>query len=200
MKVSARDFAKLRWALIAAVIAVGAAAALIIWGLAFEKRAVQEHDASTARHRQIDHKLRQVRNEEEEIRAKSALFLQLQEAGVFGEERRLQWSELLTELQRELRLPGLEYEFSPQTPLENHPVGGYAFFKSRMNLHLHLLHEEDFFHFLHGLETRASALVLTRACQFERLKAEDIQRQDSLAQLSVRCEIDWITARPPVGP
>lgn len=196
MKLETRDFAKLRWHLLAAAIALIAAVALALWAISFDKSARLERNTAASRQNQIDSKLKQVRNEEQEIRSKASLFLQLQESGVLGAERRLDWSEMLTDLQRQMRLPAMEYEFAPQAALEGGPVGGYAFYKSTMKLHMHLIHEEDLLRIVGALETRANALVLVRACNLTRLPANAGERASSLTQLQADCEIDWITARP----
>lgn len=196
MKLESRDFAKLRWHLLAAAIALIAAVVLVLWGISYDKSARQERNTAASRQNQIDSKLKQVRNEEQEIRSKASLFLQLQESGVLGAERRLDWSEMLTDLQRQMRLPAMEYEFAPQAALEGGPVGGYAFYKSTMKLRLHLIHEEDLLRLVSALETRANALVLVRACNLTRLPANAAERAGNLAQLKADCEIDWITARP----
>ena len=199
MKLEARDFNKLRWQLLIAAGALIAGGILAYAGLAFEQHAEQQHRATKARQEQIENKLKQVRNEEQEIRSKSALFLQLQERAILGPEKRLYWSEMLADLQKTLRLPGMEYEFSPQTELEGTAAGGYAFYKSTMKVRLSLVHEEDLFRFLQRLETQASALTVPSNCKIERLPAQAPERSDSLAQLSANCEIDWITARPSTG-
>lgn len=192
MKIVANDFTKLRWHLLTTSLALLAAALLALWGLRYDRESHQFHSTATARQLQTANRLKQVRNEEEEIRQKAALFLQLQEAGVFGQERRLDWSEMLGQLQRQLRLPAMEYEFSPQAALDASTGGGYSFYKSTMRLRLGLLHEEDLLRFIRAVETQARALVVVRACKLVRNTAE----RESAAQLIGECELDWITARP----
>lgn len=193
MKFEARDLKKLRWELAIAAGLVAGAGAIAYGSLISTQEAEAEHRAAAARHAQIDTKLRQVRTEEEEIKNRATLFMHLQERGILGEEKRLDWTELLHDIQRRLRLPDMSYEFAPQKPLEGNGGGDYAFFVSSMKLHLDLVHEEDLLSFLTGVQNEAKATVLVRGCDVSRRPATETAT--SLAQLSADCEIDWVTAR-----
>lgn len=193
MKFETRDLKKLRWQLAVAVGLVLAAGAIAYVSLAGMRAAEAEYRAVAARHAQIDAKLRQVRTEEEEIRNRAALFVRLQERGILGEEKRLDWTEMLHDLQRRVRLPDTSYELSPQKPLEGGDGGDYAFFASAMRLHLRLVQEEDLLDFLDNLQREAKALVLIRSCAVARRPATE--PKNSLAQLAADCELEWITVR-----
>ena len=193
MNLSARDLNKLRWPLLATLAALIVAALLGWWSYTLQTRADRDLATARAQTQQIKARLQQVRNEESEIRRKTELFVQLREAGLIGPEQRLDWTELLAAQQRAMRLPDLEYEFSPQTALDSSATSGYLFYKSTMKLHLHLLHEGDLLRFLTGLEQGARALVLTRSCKLSRLSPGAGEREGSLAQLVADCELDWIT-------
>lgn len=199
MKFVSRDFVKLRWRLLLTCVALLLSALLILWGLRFDKESHQQRDTAASRQKQSESKLQQVRNEEEDIRQKAALFLQLQQASILGPEKRLDWTEMLSDLQRQLRLPAMEYEFSPQTALESTSSGGYAFYKSPMKLQLGLLHEEDLLRFTTALEKQARALVLVQSCTLVRQPPASNERESNPAQLKAECELDWITARPATG-
>ena len=75
-------------------------------------------EAQAARN-EADNQLRRMRGEEMEIREKSVIFRQLEARGMVGEERRLEWSELLEAIRERRQLAGLRYEFGPQRPLDN---------------------------------------------------------------------------------
>lgn len=64
--------------------------------------------------KEFDGKLKQVRNEESEIKQKSAVFNTLQTRGMIGEEQRLEWIELLKDIRDTRRLIDLQYEIAPQ--------------------------------------------------------------------------------------
>lgn len=193
MNLRTRDFKKLRWHLLAALLALALGGLLAWWSTQVHTRSARELQQTQARAKAAETRLQQVRNEEEEIRGKAALFVQLRDAGVIGPERRLDWTELLATQQQQQRLPSLEYEFSPQAPLDAAANGGYGYYKSTMKLRLQLLHEEDLLRFISALEQGARALVVTRSCKLNRLPAP--AGSMSIAQLDADCELDWITAR-----
>lgn len=193
MKFEVRDLKKLRWQLAIAAALIAGAGAIAYLSLVTTQKANAEHRAAAAYHAQIDARLRQVRIEEEEIKNRAALFTRLQENGVLGAERRLDWVELLREIQRSLRLPGINYEFSPLKPLDG--KGGGSFYASSMKLHLLLLHEGDLLNFLSRLQQEAKAMVLVRNCSLTRTAPGGGATEASPAQLSADCEIDWVTAQ-----
>ena len=198
MKFTLHDLAKLRWPLLFTATALLASTLLILWGIAFDKESHLQRDAAANRQKQSESKLQQVRSEEEDIRKKATLFLRLQQASILGPEKRLDWTEMLSDLQRQLRLPAMEYEFAPQVALESSTTGGYAFYKSPMKLQLGLLHEEDLLRFTGALEKQAQALVIVQNCKLVRQAASN-ERESNPAQLKAECELDWITARPTAG-
>lgn len=188
-----RDLRKLRWHLLALAILLAMAAVLVLWSRSVEEMARREQDAAVAQFRQTESKLRQVRTEEQEIKDKSALFLGLMRSGILGEERRLDWTEMLRDSQRQLRLPRMSYEFAPQAPLENSASGDYAFYASPMKIHLQLVHENDLINFLDLVQRHAKALVLVRSCRVSRAAPQGSDAGNG--QLSADCTLDWITVR-----
>ena len=188
-----KDLRKLAWPMAVLAGLVGTGAALAWWSQGLEKQARQEFEEATALYQQTETRLRQVRTEEQEIKDKSALFLRLTRDGIIGEEKRLDWTELLRDIQHQLRLPQMRYEFAPQRPLEPGSSGEYAFYASLMRLHLDLVHEEDLLGFLAAVQARAKAMVAVRSCAVARI-AEGAPSHGS-AQLSADCELDSITAR-----
>lgn len=188
-----RDLRKLRFHLLALAVLLAIAASLILWSRSVEEKARRELDAATAQFHQTKSKLRQVRTEEQEIKDKSALFLALMRSGVLGEERRLDWTEMLRDSQRQLRLPQMSYEFAPQVPLENGAGGDYAFYVSPMKIHLQLVHENDLIHFLDQVQRTAKALIVVRSCNVGRTSPQG--NDTGPGQLSADCALDWITIR-----
>lgn len=194
MKFTARDMAKIRLPLLGALILIITGILLAGWSASRAEKSRQERDRAAALRGQIEQKLRQVRTEEQELKERAQTFQALQTAGITGEEKRLDWTEMLRNVQHELRIPGLAYEFGVQQPLEALNGAAYAWFSSPMRLQLRLLHEEDFLRTLARIETSASAMVLIRSCNLSRLGGAELVA-DSLAQLKAECEMQWVTVR-----
>jgi hypothetical protein len=191
MKLTSRDLPKL-WLPLLAAVAMTIVAGLLAWGSHLEARkAEHERNAATTAKNQIEQRLRQVRTEEQEIRERTQLLQQLQKSGITGEEKRLDWMEMLRDTQRELRLPGMNYEFGAQASLDS---GNDAWFSSPMRLQLRLLHEEDLLNFLTRVRTNAKALVIVRSCKLAPLPRQ-VDGREALAQLGAECEMQWLTVR-----
>lgn len=198
MKLTGRDLPKL-WLPLLAALAMLLVAGLLVWGSQLDAgKAEQERSVATAAKNQIEQRLRQVRTEEQEIRERTQLLQQLQNSGITGDEKRLDWMEMLRETQRELRIPGMSYEFGAQTSLDKGEDATYTWFSSPLLLKLRLLHEEDLLNFLARVEKNARALVIVRSCKLVPLPSQANGRE-VMAQLSAECDMQWLTARPASG-
>jgi len=192
MKFASEDFPKIQVSLLAAALMIAVGAVAVSFSLNLTKTAQLARTAATAERNEFESKLKQVRNEENEIKQKSALFSELQARGVIGEEQRLEWVELLKDIRDKRRLLDLQYEISPQRPLDANPGSGFAFYASTMKLQLKLLHEEDLTRLLDDLRSQARALIQVRSCNVTRLPHGGAE-PGSLAQLQADCQIDWVT-------
>jgi len=199
MTLSRRDLRKLQWPILGALLMI-LLAVLPAWTSHQQLLAAErERNAAAAGRQKIAQHLSRVRAEEQELKERIGVFQRLWQAGIVGPERRLEWTELLRDTQRQLRIPGLNYEIGPRKPLEDQG-GDYAYFVSPMRLQLRLVHEEDLLRVLGHLQDKASALLLVRACALGPLAEGGGDRGD-LAQLSADCDLRWITVdRPPKRP
>lgn len=198
MKLTGRDLPKL-WLPLLAALAMLIVAGLLVWGsqLDASKAEQERYRAATAKN-QIEQRLRQVRTEEQEIRDRTQLLKQLQSSGITGDEKRLDWMEMLRETQRQLRIPGMTYEFGAQTSLDKGEDATYAWFSSPLHLQLRLLHEEDLLNFLASIQKNAKALVIVRSCKLAPLP-RPADGREVMAQLGAECDMQWLTARQASG-
>lgn len=194
MTLTRGDLRKLQLPLIGMLTLFIVASLLAWWSLGEEQTAGRERQSAAARKDQIEQRLSQVRTEEQELKERAQVFQRIQDSGITGEEKRLDWTEMLRDIQHRLRLPGMSYEFGIQAPLEQTDRTGYSYFASPMRLQLRLLHEGDLLNFLNQVQQNASALVLVRNCKLAPLRASSEQR-DALPQLSAECELQWVTTR-----
>lgn len=198
MKLTQRDFRKLLLPLVATLALFATAGILAWWSHAETRGAAQERDRATEEKTRIETRLRQFRSEETDLKERSLLLKRLQDAGILGEEHRLDWMEQLRNTQRDLRLPGLKYEFAVQAPLNRTTPSGYAWFNSPLRLQLRLLHEGDLLSALEHIQREARAMVIVRSCQLAPPVAT-AERRESVAPLHADCDMDWLTARQPAG-
>ncbi len=195
MKIAPADFPKLQASILLGVLMVAAGALAVYFSFAVKEAAEQAMVRIAAQFAEADGKLRQVRNEESEVKQKSIIFKQLQERGIIGDEQRLDWVELLKEIRDQHRLIDLRYEIAPQRMLEGQLGNDFVFFASSMKLELKLLHEEDLVRLLDDLRRQAKALIRVKSCRIERLPATGGQRDGGRANLQADCEIEWLTLR-----
>ncbi|MBI2308725.1 MAG: hypothetical protein HYU78_15660 [Rhodocyclales bacterium] len=188
------DFARLRISLVAAL-AMIAAGGSIAWLAAGEVRDATRARADAERQRvEFEGRLKQVRDEESEIRQKAAQFAAMRARGFIGEERRLDWVESIKEIRETRKLLDLQYEFAPQLPLDRAAMAGYSFRGSAMKMQLKLLHEGDLLDFINDLRAHARAYVRVRSCTVSRIARGAIP--GDAAQLDADCQLDWITIQP----
>lgn len=185
------DFAKLRRCLRFCAATLGVGALLAVASFDARQRAAEEQSTAQSLQREFDLKLQRVRDEEAEIKVQAAAFRQMQAHGLLGEERRLEWVELLNDIRERRRLIGLHYEFSPRRRLDAEKDDAFVFYASAMRLQLELLHEEDLAHLLGDLKQNASALIHIRSCDVSRTALADDKA--GAPRLTAECLVDWIT-------
>ncbi|MDD5297233.1 MAG: hypothetical protein PHU46_09990 [Rhodocyclaceae bacterium] len=143
-------------------------------------------------------RLARMAQEEQEIQAGDALFRQLAERGILGEEKRMDWLERIARIRAERRLGDIQWEISPQRPLEAEFAPGgkgeLEFMASSLRLRLSLLHEEDLLRFIKDLKDSMPAYVRIRQCSLERLPRNE-DRRGPAPQLQAECQVDLITLR-----
>lgn len=198
MKLTQRDFQKLLVPIAATLALFGAAGTMAWWTQDDARQAGIERNRAAEAKSGIEMRLRQFHSEELDLKERSQLLRRLQDSGVLGEERRLDWMEQLRNTQRDLGIPSLKYEFSPQVPLNKNAPAGYTWFNSPLRLQLRLLHEGDLLNILSQIQEEAKALVIVRSCKLVPLPAS-AERREMTARLGADCELDWLTARRPTG-
>ena len=121
----------------------------------------------------------------------------LEESGIVGPERRLDWIETVRGVARQTRLPSFRYQISAQEPYDvdvREHAGAYRAYASEMQVELGLLHEVDLLSVLAELEARATGLFRVEECRIRRT-AKSIGRDPTRSNLIASCGIDWLTVR-----
>jgi hypothetical protein len=128
-------------------------------------------------------------------------YLQLEQAGIVGEEKRISWIDALRTANSETDLYGVEYELEPQqayafkseVAADNLPVH-----QSLMKLRFELLHEGDLLHFFQALNAQKVGHFVVNDCKLQRLPISLVVPVNQ-PTLKAECEVAWITIGGP-GP
>lgn len=118
--------------------------------------------------------------------------------GFVGEERRIEWVDLLRELHNTHKLFSISYAISQQEnfkPAFSPHLGGFVMHRSVMQLELDMLHEADILNLTQSLATANTTPFLLRECEIIRTNGA-ISKQ-LVANMHARCELDWLTLREP---
>lgn len=193
------DFSRIRLSLAAAVLMVAAGAAAVYASKQLIQAEKKNHASAQARRAESQNKLVRARDEEQELKQKIARYNALVSHGIIGEERRLEWVELIRRIRSERKLFDIEYEVIPQSPIGAGILpgasGSYEFLSSTMLMKMKLLHEEDLLNFIADLRASAGVFLRVRKCDVERLPRSSGEIRGVPPQLAADCTIDWITIR-----
>jgi hypothetical protein len=124
-------------------------------------------------------------------------YVELERRGFMAPEQRTVWAAGLAAANDAAQLFGIEYRIDPQRPYaaaQPLDTAALALAESRMHLKAGLLHEEDLAKLLDALTAQRAGLFLLERCALAR--APDGDGRTYRPQLTVDCELAWLTARP----
>lgn len=151
-----------------------------------------ERDEIGAASSQATEKLREAELEKIEIRDFQPKYLNLQNLGFIGEERRLAWIETINRIQEKHKLLPITYEISAQSPVHMESsiqTGGLELRASKMQLKMDLLHEGDLLNFLD--ELKKDAFYTVRDCTVVRAGIRNSEPLEP--RLEADCALYWLT-------
>lgn len=199
IKFTQDDFRRIRLNLAALLLMLGAGAASIYASLQLHAVEKKNHAAAQAKRAESQNKLVRARDEEQELKNKIARFNGLAARGIFKEEMRLDWIELIRRIKSSRKLFDIQYEITPQQAVDAATLPGispnHEFLASSMHLKMKLLHEDDLLNFLADLRAEAQAYLRIRRCEVERLPRATGEVTGIPPQLGADCTIEWITIR-----
>ncbi len=200
MKLDAKDFKRLQWA-IAFLFLMGAIGGGSVWtALQLQKSSERALKEATAARSDIQTKLARARDEQAELRDKIDRYQALQARGYIGPEKRLDWIEAIARIKVARRIFSLDYEFTPQRPVESAVLpggpsaGGLQFMSSQMRMQTQLLHEAELIGLIEEIRNSVQALIQIRSCSIQRLPSSTTDRSNS-AQIKAECTLEWITLK-----
>lgn len=194
MNLTAKEWRTLALPLAAAA-ALAAAGAALIWHaratLAAENRAL---GAVRAERVQAVERLARIAEEEREVREKLEIYRRLKDAGIIGEEKRLEWVDAMARIRASRELLDLRYRVDRQRLLQSVPgkPASVDLHASTMNVELALLHEGDLLGFLADLRNSGNAFVSVQRCGITRT-GQAPTGASLVPRLRAECAIDLIT-------
>lgn len=194
MTFSAQELRQLILPMLACLLLLGAGAALVVWTQERESAERRVLAGARAERAQASERLMRIAEEEKEVKEKLEVYRRLQDIGILGTERRLEWADAMTRIRTDLELPDLRYRVERQRLLQTVPgrPAPVDFYASTMSVDLALLHEGDLFGFLESLRASGNAYYSVRRCALTR--AGPLAAAARLTpRLRAECEIDLIT-------
>jgi hypothetical protein len=200
MKLTAHDFGNLRWSILLCVVLILAGAGAVSASLYLGKQEEKINKQVHAQYADIQGKLARANDERTEILEKIGRYEEMNARGYIGQEHRLEWVERIAQIKTQRRLIDIQYELSPQKPVDpgvlpgGSVAGGYELMASTMKFQMQLLHEDDLLGFLGDLVGSVQALLVPRRCDVERIPKSDSARGIA-PQLKADCTVEWVTLR-----
>ena len=190
------DWSYLRRPLIMLALAILFSTAIAMAGYQYEKVQREEYQAalSTLRstHKQYSNMVKDI----DLLDQYRNLYGEYKSTGLIGDERRLSWIESLESTNQVLRLPTLGYRLKPQEKFQRPGFKlkrGVSVLASPMDLTIGMLHEEDLFALLEGLQLSIRNLFTVDSCSITRQGMVGRSLNTKRANMQSRCTIQWVT-------
>lgn len=187
-----RDLRHLRLAaLVFAVTAGGALAAVAGTRLLWHEARARQLTAAQAREL-ARHQFALVEQEKRDIALFQPIYRQLLARRLVGTENRLDWLDVLRQLQEQYHLPPIAYDITPRQPVVVSPamdLGRYRLYTTRMRVQMDLLHEGDLFALLSGLRAQGHSTV--QECTLKR--PASAPNTPLAPTVTATCTLNWIT-------
>jgi hypothetical protein len=181
---------------LAVALALFAAGAALVWWMNREfARSSPQLAASTTERNQARERLARISDEEREVKEKIVIYQQLGQAGILGEERRLEWADAIARIRTSRELLDLRYRIEPQRPLVSVPgkPANVDFYSSAMKVEIALLHEGDLLAFLGDLRDSGNQYTSVQHCNLTRSGLAPPAGPSLAPRLRAQCEINLIT-------
>jgi len=165
------DWNYLKRNLIFLVIGIAFSAIVIFLGAEYENMKYQEYTSAKSSLGSTHSKYRKLVEDLDLIHQYTQTYNEYRSSGLVGSERRLSWIETLESVNEVLRLPKLSYNLKPQQEFKRPKlqVDNIVRLNSTpMDLKFDLLHEEDIFAVLEGIEGIIENLYTVDSCKITR--------------------------------
>lgn len=191
------DWSVLRGAIIVFVISLIISASLITATWYYEDYMNLKYNVNKKRFQTVSNQYLAVDQEEKLVRQYYPDFIKLYNNGVIGQERRLNWIEVLRNSSENSKLISLRYEIDPQTQYSPDFTLNYGIFKlfnSSMRLNLDLLHMGDLKNLFNDLDRSAQGIYNISNCRLKRTGGDQFELAIK-PNIAAQCELHWLNIK-----
>jgi hypothetical protein len=128
-----------------------------------------------------------------------ARFITLQNAGIAGKEKRLNWVDTISAIAIDEKIPHLKYTIDKQEKIKSPNLKSrypdIDIFKSTMTLNMQLLHEGDLYTIINNLDKSAKGLFDIQNCSIVRNTVQDTPLLEKATDKNFAsvCVLNWYT-------
>ena len=191
------DWSVLRGAIIVFVISLIISASLVTGTWYYADYMDLKYNVNKKRFQTVSNQYLAVDQEEKLVRQYYPDFIKLYNNGVIGQERRLNWIEVLRNSSESSKLISLRYEIDPQTQYSPDFTLNYGIFKlfnSSMKLNLDLLHMGDLKNLFNDLDRNAEGIYNISNCRLKRTGGDKFELEIK-PNIAAQCELHWLNIK-----
>lgn len=191
------DWSVLRGAIIVFVISLIISASLVTGTWYYADYMNLKYNVNKKRFQTVSNQYLAVDQEEKLVRQYYPGFIKLYNNGVIGQERRLNWIEVLRNSSENSKLISLRYEIDPQTQYSPDFTLNYGIFKlfnSSMKLNLDLLHMGDLKNLFNDLDRSAQGIYNISNCRLKRTGGDKFELEIR-PNIAAECELHWLNIK-----
>ena len=191
------DWSVLRGAIIVFVISLTISTSLIGGTWYYKEQMELKYNVNKKRFQTVSNQYLAVDQEEKLVRQYYPEFINLYNKGIIGQERRLNWIEILHNSSEHSKFISLRYEIDPQaqyTPDYTLNYGIYKLFNSSMKLNMDLLHMGDLRKLINDLDRNAQGIFNITNCKLKRTGGGHFELEIK-PNIAAECELHWLNIK-----
>lgn len=198
MKLSKSDLPLLRWPLAIFTVAVLIAATALFFSGQYAERIAKERQSANNMLSDARRHLAAAREDEQNMVFYASEYQALDQSGVIGDGKRLDWMEGLENIRRQQPKINFSYIIAPQRPYAPKPAlnsGSFDLHYSEMILQFDLLHEGQLVDFFTALRTQIKGWYQLEDCALQRAHHDNDGDDTAGSRLKASCTGGWITLK-----
>jgi hypothetical protein len=201
LNLSGKDLRALSKPVLLLLVAIVIGAACVSYTRSAVKQAQADVTAQETRLAEARGRVQQSDEEKSVIERYVNPYMQLEQAGIVGDEQRISWIDALRTANSEADLYGVQYELGAQQAYSfasEVNAGTLPVNQSMMKLRFGLLHEGDLFRFFQALAAQKVGRFAVTRCSLQRLPV-NLAVPVNQPTLEAECDVAWITIPHPAA-